>query len=77
MKFERPRARRYPFVASIELTDLAIRDAHLEQTSDLNLFGCHVNTEEVLPTLTTVMLRISTQARTYGSLVRSLTLSIA
>ena len=28
VKFERPRARRYPFVASIELTDLAIRDAH-------------------------------------------------
>ena len=35
-----------------------------------------MNTEEVLPTLATVMLRISTQARTYGSLVRSLTLSI-
>lgn len=38
-----PDARRYPFVASIELTDLQSKTQTREQTSDLSLFGCHVD----------------------------------
>jgi PilZ domain-containing protein len=58
VKLERPRARRYPFVASIELTDLQSETRIRGQFSDLSLFGCRVETENLLPTGTTLMLRI-------------------
>ena len=58
MKSERPRARRYPFVASIELTDMQSETRLRGQTSDLSLFGCHVDTDKLLPTGTTVRIRI-------------------
>jgi c-di-GMP-binding flagellar brake protein YcgR len=38
----RPRARRYPFAASIELTDVESETRFHEQTRDLSLYGCHV-----------------------------------
>jgi hypothetical protein len=41
---ERHRARRYSFHASIELIDLEAETLIREQTSDLSLFGCHVDT---------------------------------
>lgn len=44
MQPERPRARRYPFAASIELIDLESEAEVREQTTDLSLFGCHVST---------------------------------
>ena len=59
MQPERPRARRYPFVASIELTELQSETQTREQTSDLTLFGCHVNTGRSLPVGTKVWLRIA------------------
>lgn len=43
LKPECPRARRYRFVASIELTDLQSETHFTEQTSNLSLYGCHVN----------------------------------
>ena len=43
LKPECPRARRYRFVASIELTDLQSETHFTEQTSNLSLFGCHVD----------------------------------
>ena len=49
MQLERHRARRYSFHASIELTDLQSETLIREQTSDLSLFGCHVNTRKTLP----------------------------
>jgi len=58
VKLERPRARRYPFVASIELTDLQSETRIRGQISDLSLFGCHVETENILPIGTMLMLRI-------------------
>ena len=48
LKSERPRARRYSFVASIELTDLQSETHFTEQTSNLSLFGCHVDTRKLL-----------------------------
>lgn len=38
----RPRARRYPFAASVELTDVESEARFHEQTCDLSLYGCHV-----------------------------------
>ena len=58
LKSERPRARRYSFVASIELTDLHSETHFTEQTSNLSLFGCHVDSEKFLPTGTRVRIRI-------------------
>jgi len=55
---ERPRARRYPFVDSIEMTDLESEAQISEQTCDLSLFGCGVNTQKPLPTGTRVRVRI-------------------
>ena len=58
MQSERPRARRYPFVASIEVTDVDSEAQIWAQTSDLSLFGCGVKTRELLPRGTIVSVRI-------------------
>jgi len=59
MQAERPRARRYPFVASVEVTDVQ-SEIHLQaMTADLSLFGCLVNTGNPLPEGTRVRLRIA------------------
>lgn len=58
MQSERPRARRYPFAASIEMTDVESETQIMEQTCDLSLFGCGVNTQKPLPTGTRVLIRI-------------------
>ena len=70
MQPERPRARRYPFVASIELTELQSETQTKEQTSDLSLFGCQVNTCKSLPVGTTVWLRIAHQDASFKALGR-------
>lgn len=51
---KRHHARRYPFVASIELTDMQSETQVRGLTSDLSLFGCHVLTPKPLPTGTRV-----------------------
>ena len=43
MQLKRQRARRYPFQANIELTDVQSETEIKERTSDLSLFGCHVD----------------------------------
>lgn len=58
MKPQRSRARRYPFVTSIELTDLQSDRRLVEQLRDLSLFGCHVDAEKLLPRGTKVRLRL-------------------
>src|SRR5947209_19833330 len=59
MQLERHRARRYSFHASIELTDLQSETQTKEQTSDLSLFGCHVDTLKPLSPGTKVRIKIS------------------
>ena len=49
MQLGHHRARRYSFQASVELTDLQSETQTREQTSDLSLFGCHVDTLKPLP----------------------------
>jgi hypothetical protein len=52
-------ARRYSFHASVELTDLQADTQTKEQTSDLSLFGCHVDTLKPLPPGKKVRIKIS------------------
>ncbi len=59
MQPERHRARRYPFVARIELTDLHSETQIKEQTSDLSLFGCHVNALKTFAPGAKVRIKIS------------------
>ena len=68
MKHQRPRARRYFFVASIELTDVQSETRFTDKTSDLSLFGCHVNTEEILPAGIRIRLRILHTGAQFGAL---------
>ena len=65
MQSERPRARRYPFVAYIEITDVDSEAEIRAQTSDLSLFGCSVKTKELLPKGTIVRVRIVHASTTF------------
>ncbi len=58
MQLERHRARRYPFQANIELTDVRSETEIKERTSDLSFFGCHVNTLKPLVPGTKVRIEI-------------------
>ena len=44
VQLERHRARRYLLRANIEVTDVQSETQISGRTSDLSLFGCHVNT---------------------------------
>ncbi|MGH9572347.1 MAG: PilZ domain-containing protein [Candidatus Acidiferrales bacterium] len=45
----RPRPRRYPLIAPVELTDVQ-SSARLNQViSDLSAFGCHISTRQMWP----------------------------
>ena len=67
---KQPRARRYSFVAAIELTDMQSEVQVKEQTSDLSLFGCHVETRKLLPTGTKVRIRIVHRGANFTALGR-------
>ncbi len=59
MQAERHRARRYSFVASVDLTDVQSEAQLRGQTSDLSLFGCYVKTRTPFSPGTRVSLRIA------------------
>lgn len=59
MQSERQRARRYSFVASVELTDVESETQLKARTTDLSLFGCHVDTMSPFPPGTKLRLRIA------------------
>jgi PilZ domain len=65
---ERPRARRYLFVAGIELTDVQSEIQIRERTSDVSLFGCRVDTLKLFPTGTTVRIRIAHRGANFAAL---------
>lgn len=68
MQSERPRARRYTFVASIEMTDVESEAQLVEQTCDLSLFGCGVTTQEPLPPGTRILIRIQHSAANFAAM---------
>ena len=64
------RARRYPFHAAVELTDLQSETQTREQTSDLSLFGCHVETQKPFPPGTKVRIKITHRSESLEALGR-------
>lgn len=70
MQPERPRARRYSFVADIQLIDVHSDATVEEQTSDLSLFGCHVHTLKSLAVGTRVRIRIAYRGSVFAALGR-------
>ena len=70
MPVEHPRARRYSFVTKIELTDVRL-ETHIEdRTSDLSLFGCHVDTLRSFPQGTKVKITIAHRSANFEALGR-------
>jgi hypothetical protein len=55
---ERPRARRYPFAASIDIVDMETETEIREQTTNLSVFGCQLTAQKLLAAGTKVRLRI-------------------
>jgi hypothetical protein len=55
---ERPRARRYPFAASIDLVEMESESEIREQTTNLSIFGCQVTAQKPFAAGARVRLRI-------------------
>jgi hypothetical protein len=66
----RPRARRYLFVATVELTEVQSEAKVQEQTSDLSLFGCRVQTHKPFPAGAKVRIRIAYRRASFVALGR-------
>lgn len=63
----RPRARRYPLIAPVELTDLQ-STARLNQViSDLSPFGCHVSTRQMWPIGSKITINIAHNEKTFSA----------
>lgn len=58
MRAERPRPTRYPFVASIDITDVKSEASAKGQTIDLSLFGCRVTASHALSKRTKVRVKL-------------------
>ena len=70
MRIERPRARRYLFVATVELIDTQSEAKIQERTSDLSLYGCRVETEKPFPIGAKVRIKIVHLSATFTALGR-------
>ena len=65
---ERPRARRYPFAATIELVDMDSETEIRGQTKDLSVFGCNVNAAKPWAVGTKVRLRVVHRGAIFAAL---------
>jgi hypothetical protein len=65
---DRPRARRFPFVATIDLTDMQSEIQARHQTSDLSLFGCHVAPGKVFPLGAKIRIKIAHGGVTFAAM---------
>lgn len=65
---EKPRARRYPFAASIDLVEMESETETREQTTDLSVFGCQVSTQKPFAAGTRVRLRIIHRGAIFAAL---------
>jgi hypothetical protein len=70
MRVTKPRARRYPFNATVELTHFESGIEVRGQTNDLSLFGCRVNALNPMAVGSSVRIRISHQSRIFTALGR-------
>ena len=64
------RARRYLFVATVELTDTLSEAKVHGRTSDVSLFGCRVETYKPFPTGAKVRIRIAHGSAKFAALGR-------
>jgi hypothetical protein len=67
MQLNRPRARRFPFITNVEVTDMQSETQTMEQLSDLSLFGCQVDSAKPLPAGTKVRIRIVHKGQTFAA----------
>lgn len=65
---ERPRPRRYPFVASAELIDLQSEVQIQGRITDLSLYGCGVAASKSFPAGTRLRIKITSRGRTFWTL---------
>ena len=65
---ERPRARRYPFAASIELVEMESEGEIREQTTNLSVFGCQVSAQKPFAAGAKVRLRIIHRGAIFAAL---------
>jgi hypothetical protein len=70
LRVTKPRARRYPFNATIELTDLDSEVQVRGQTSNLSLFGCQANILNQLAVGSRIRIRISHLGSVFTALGR-------
>ena len=70
VRTERPRARRFSFVANVELTDLQSETNIHVRTSDLSLYGCCVEFHKPFPTGTKVRVKIAHRSGNFVALGR-------
>ena len=68
VRVERPRARRYAFVASVELVDLQSDLQLQERVTDLSLYGCGVAASKRFPVGTKLRVRITSKGNTFSAL---------
>jgi PilZ domain len=65
VRTERPRTRRYSFVATVELTDPQSETSVHGRTSDLSLYGCCVEAQKPFSTGTNVRVKISHRSASF------------
>jgi hypothetical protein len=65
---KQPRARRFVFVADVDLTHLDTSEHIKGKTTDLSVFGCHVSTQYPFPEGTRVRVRIAHKGATFATL---------
>jgi PilZ domain len=65
---KQPRARRYAFVAAAEITMVDTALQIKEKTTDISLYGCHVNTKTPWTMGTKVRVRISHKGAAFSAI---------
>jgi hypothetical protein len=64
------RARRFAFVADVEVTQMDGSQRVRQTTLDLSLSGCHISTSEPWPVGTKLRIRIVHKSATFGAVGR-------
>jgi len=67
MLIARPRARRYEFIARIEVTDLLTEQQTKERTIDVSLYGCRVYASKPFLSGTKISLRITHKGESFAA----------
>ncbi len=67
VRVERPRARRYSFVASVELVDLQSDVQYQARVTDLSLYGCGATASKSLSAGTHLRIRINSKGNTFSA----------